>query len=85
MKPVNLDKLASQPCYWLRDGARDSDVVVSSTIRLSRNLDGFSFVGHATTSDLSSVVQRVVAAVPVAFPGNDVAIVDPDELLPEEA
>lgn len=36
------DDLASRPCPWLTLGADDSDVVISTRIRLARNLQGYA-------------------------------------------
>jgi protein arginine kinase len=35
------DSLASRPCPWLALGAEDSDVVISTRVRLARNLRGY--------------------------------------------
>lgn len=53
-----LDVLDFTQTPWLAD-ASASDVVVSSRVRLARNLAGFRFVGRAGSSDRSAVLELV--------------------------
>lgn len=54
--PLDAFDFAKTP--WLAD-AEASDVVVSSRVRLARNLAGFRFVGRAETADRSAVLELV--------------------------
>ena len=85
VNPVNIDKLASQPCFWLRAAGRDSDVVVSSCLSLSRNLEGFSFVGRSSAPDLVSVIRKVEEAAEQAFQPTGVSVFRMDTLSAEDA
>ena len=48
---VELHDLAKQCGEWLRGSGPESDIVISSRIRLARNLADFPFVGRATEFD----------------------------------
>lgn len=65
---MNLDELLKTQGAWLRDGGEDSDVVVSSRIRLARNISGFQFVGMAKPSDLDRIVDVVFDAAKQVLP-----------------
>ena len=56
---------------WLRCGGESSDVVISSRVRLARNLTGFPFLGRATTDDRQQIVDVVKARIidPELLPG----------------
>jgi protein arginine kinase len=47
---MNLEELARSPGEWLRGTGPESDVVVSSRIRLARNLADFPFTNRASPS-----------------------------------
>ena len=44
---------------WLGESGEDSDVVVSSRVRLARNLDGIPFVNRASDADRNEIVGMV--------------------------
>ncbi len=48
---MNLDDLTRNRGEWLRGVGPESDIVISSRVRLARNLAGFPFVGRATEED----------------------------------
>jgi protein arginine kinase len=48
---VKLNELAQRCGEWLRGSGPESDIVISSRIRLARNLADFPFVGRASESD----------------------------------
>ena len=52
---MNLDELASTSGEWLRGSGPESDIVVSSRIRLARNLADFPFVSRASESDRAEI------------------------------
>ena len=45
---MTLRNMTEHAGEWLRGAGPQSDVVISSRIRLARNLAGFPFVGHAS-------------------------------------
>ena len=45
---MNLDDLIGQSGEWLRGSGPDSDIVISSRVRLARNLANFPFLTRAS-------------------------------------
>jgi protein arginine kinase len=54
---MSLDDLANTSGEWLRGTGPESDIVISSRIRLARNLADYPFVSRATESDRSGIEQ----------------------------
>ncbi|MBI5367570.1 MAG: protein arginine kinase [Planctomycetes bacterium] len=54
MKP-ELDDLAGSAGEWLRGTGPESDVVISSRVRLARNLDGYPFLTQAAPKQRAEV------------------------------
>ncbi|MBI2104303.1 MAG: protein arginine kinase [Candidatus Omnitrophica bacterium] len=54
-----LDALLKQPSEWLRGVGPVSDIVMSSRIRLARNLDKFPFATRATKATQAEVLKLV--------------------------
>lgn len=52
---MNLSDLARTSGEWLRGVGPDSDIVVSSRIRLARNLAEYPFVSRATEADRTAI------------------------------
>src|SRR6185503_15375799 len=48
---LNLEELAKTSGEWLRGSGPESDIVISSRIRLARNLADFPFISRATDVD----------------------------------
>ncbi len=55
---MNLDTLVSQLGEWLRGSGPETDVVVSTRIRLARNLADFPFTTRADQQQKAAVVRR---------------------------
>ncbi|MFM8930344.1 MAG: ATP--guanido phosphotransferase, partial [Gemmataceae bacterium] len=54
---MNLDQLATTSGGWLSATGPDSDIVVSTRIRLARNLATFPFSSRATAHQKSEIEQ----------------------------
>ncbi len=52
---MSLDDLASKSGEWLKGSGPDSDIVISSRVRLARNLADFPFVSRASESDRADI------------------------------
>lgn len=52
---MKLNDLAAKPGEWLKGNGEASDIVISSRIRLARNLADFPFVGRASESDRQQI------------------------------
>lgn len=60
---MNLDSLLPNLGEWLRGTGPDADVVVSTRIRLARNLAQFPFSGRATQPQKAEIESRVKDAL----------------------
>ena len=58
-----VDVLLQQPSGWLQASGPDSDIVVSSRIRLARNMAGYPFLSKMTAAQQKEVVEKVEDAV----------------------
>ena len=58
-----LKQLLASTCEWLKGSGPESDVVISSRIRLARNLSGFMFLEKLKAEDESVVIGEVQKAV----------------------
>src|SRR5262245_18691402 len=52
---LNLQELAKTSGEWLRGSGPESDIVISSRIRLARNLADFPFISRATDADRAEI------------------------------
>lgn len=69
--PVSIEKLLDSPLTpWMAGDGPDSDIVLSSRIRLARNLEGTPFPCKASGEDLDQVADRFRKSV------NDLGISD---------
>ena len=58
---LDLNSLAKTSGEWLRGQGPDSDIVISSRIRLARNVAQYPFVNRAddaTRSEIESLIRR---------------------------
>ena len=60
---MNLDRLLDQLGEWLRGTGPDNDVVVSTRIRLARNLAGLPFTNRASPHQKAEVESRLREAI----------------------
>lgn len=60
---MNLDTLLPSLGEWLRGTGPDCDVVISTRIRLARNLTGFPFTSRASVPQKSEIVARCRQAI----------------------
>ena len=67
----NIGKFAAQCGEWLRGSGPESDIVISSRIRLARNLADFPFVRRCTDHDRAAI-ERTVAENSVAATNSPV-------------
>ena len=52
---------------WLAGGGAGSDVVISSRVRLARNVAGYSFISRASLSERSELCERLKGTVKTAL------------------
>ena len=73
---MELKDLTGQPGEWLRGTGPESDVIISTRIRLARNLVEFPFLTHATDHQKKMIVRMSSKWVAVAPP----YIIEPEEI-----
>jgi len=56
---MNLADLARRPTEWLRGTGRMNDVVISSRVRLARNLAGMPFLGRCNSDQQTEIEARL--------------------------
>ncbi len=59
----NLQEITNHAGEWLRGAGPHSEIVISSRVRMARNLAGFPFVSRCNRRQRAEVVQRVKAQV----------------------
>ena len=60
---LNLEALAHGCGEWLRGSGPESDIVISSRIRLARNLSDFPFIARTTEADREQIEQILHARI----------------------
>jgi len=83
MSPLGLDQLVSKPSRWLAEAGPNADLVLSTRVRLARNLRDLPFTQRAAEEEMGIVVSRVVSACqssPSLAGGDFLAMGDLSEL-----
>ena len=60
---MNLDELIGQSGEWLKGSGPESDIVISSRVRLARNLARFPFLTRASDADRAQIHEAVRKAL----------------------
>lgn len=60
---MNFKLLISKPSEWLRGTGPDSEIVMSSRIRLARNIEGFPYPNRGSIDDKEKIVDKIEDAV----------------------
>ena len=63
MTAPKLDELANRCGEWLRGSGPQSEIVISSRIRLARNLAGYPFIRRCTDTDRQAIEKTFQEAV----------------------
>jgi len=70
---------------WLQGQGQDSDILVSSRIRLARNVAGVRFLSKASPQERSELLERVDGALKAVFASAKRGLVNVDDFSPLEA
>lgn len=65
---------------WLHGEGPESDIVISSRIRLARNLTGYPFLVRSRESDRIRVKETVCGVIPGIFAEDEVYVVDLEKI-----
>lgn len=76
---MKLDDLVHLPGEWLRTGGPFSDVVISTRIRLARNLAGHRFLGRTTPDQRREIERTLFEAISASNFGKNTFYVDIDK------
>ncbi len=76
---MTLDELIKTPGVWLDGSGPMADIVVSSRIRLARNLADYPFLSTASATERTEIYRRLIDAVTESPFGQDALIIDIDE------
>jgi len=77
---VKFDDLAEKCGEWLRGSGPESDIVISSRIRLARNLAEFPFIRKCSPTERKAIVKEVRAHLDAAKLSDSVDFVSVDRL-----
>jgi protein arginine kinase len=77
---VQLDDLATGSGEWLRGAGPESDIVISSRIRLARNLADFPFISRATPQDRTRIEKILHERIPAVAAETEVLYVNLSQL-----
>ena len=82
---MSLDSLLDQPLnHSMAGGGQDGDIVLSSRIRLARNLKGVPFPNRASKEQLADVVGELRKSVNMLGPNGKYMMIDMEKLSPLE-
>lgn len=70
-----IDQLLKNTAEWLRGSGPEVDVVMSSRVRLARNLAGFPFISRLSKEDQENIVDTVEEAVSQATALEDILFI----------
>jgi len=73
---VELNDLSRTSGEWLRGSGPECDIVISSRIRLARNLADFPFISRATTQDRSRIEKTLRERILTMSPDSDLMYIE---------
>ncbi len=77
---MDINQIFNEPCSWLCDDGPECDIVITSRIRLARNIDGFSFVSRMSETDRKGVIKNFFGAAERIFANEDIFFSEMDAL-----
>ena len=77
---MQLNDLTNSSGEWLRAAGPESDIVISSRVRLARNLADFPFINRATPQDLARIEKTLRDQLPRIAPTDELLYVEMPDL-----
>ena len=77
---MNLDSLTHTSGEWLRGSGPESDIVISSRIRLARNLADYPFISRASAADRAEIERALRERILRVRAGSELAYFDVEKL-----
>ncbi|MFQ5414193.1 MAG: protein arginine kinase [Phycisphaerae bacterium] len=73
---MNIEELTCTTGEWLRGTGRLSDVVISSRVRLARNLVGHAFLASASATERTEIFRLITDRICETSVGKDALLID---------
>ena len=77
---MSFDELTRSTGEWLRGVGRMSDVVISSRIRLARNLAEHAFLSTARATERTEIYRQIVEEITASTMAQETVVFDVDDL-----
>jgi protein arginine kinase len=58
-----MDALIARPIFWLSADGEDNDIIISSRVRLARNLNNYLFKELESSDNLVSILKTIIDAI----------------------
>jgi protein arginine kinase len=78
----SMEWIPYSECQWLQNRGQSDEIVISSRIRLARNVKGIPFSQWASSGNMRQVVERVKNVLPLCPGTRDMKIVELDRVDP---
>ena len=79
---MTFSELTKRPGEWLRGAGPECEVVLSSRIRLARNLAGHRFLGRCASRERREIQETVRQCIQESYPGEELLCVEIDKADP---
>lgn len=79
----NLDSILMMP-GWYKETGKDSDVVLSSRVRFSRNIAGYPFPAKLILKDEQSIQRNIISAFKSIDSDNQYTEINMEDISPVE-
>lgn len=77
---MGIERFRYDDCKWLKHQGQSSEIVLSSRIRLARNLRGIPFSHWASSSALEQIIQRLSEVLPKCPATRDMDLIRLDQI-----
>jgi len=63
MQEFNIKEFINKTSEWLKGTGPDHDIVISSRVRLARNLSDYNFASRLTPKDAKAMIQKILSVI----------------------
>ncbi|UCC72729.1 MAG: protein arginine kinase [Gemmatimonadota bacterium] len=84
MTPLDFASMPDFGLTWLQASGPDCDIVLSTRVRIARNLQGYPFSGRAKPTDRTAILTTVREVLDRTSPVTEAVYVEIDRLEPRE-
>ena len=79
---MKLENISRQISEWFDGKGPHSDIVISSRIRLARNLAGYEFLPRLTPERQEEILEKLKSAILSVDVGHEVFFIDVNRMFP---